>query len=80
MLGQGNSLRLLDEAQEVGRHQHPGPENQDSQHMIGSFPDNRNLAIRGCIVVSKIITPEIFFSKLIRRGVIYYAGNCLPLN
>ena len=29
--------------EEVGRHQHPGPENQDSQHMIdqprGSFPE-----------------------------------------
>ena len=31
---QGHTLRLLDEAREVGRHQHPGPENQDSQHMI----------------------------------------------
>ena len=42
---QGHTLRLLDEAREVGRHQHPGPENQDSQHMIGqprgSFPDFR---------------------------------------
>ena len=45
MLGQGHTLNLLDEAREVGRHQHPGPENQDSQHMIdqpgGSFPDLR---------------------------------------
>ena len=48
MLGQGHTLRLLDEAQEVGHHQHPGPENQDSQHMIdqprGSFPDGKGLA------------------------------------
>ena len=30
-------------------------------------------------VVSKIITPRlIIFSKLIRRGVIYYAGNFVP--
>ena len=30
-------------------------------------------------VVSKIIIPEIlFFSELIRRGVIYHAGKCLP--
>ena len=40
----GHTLRLLDEARELGRHQHPGPENQDSQHMIdqprGSFPDS----------------------------------------
>ena len=45
MLGQGHTLRLLDEAREVGRHQHPRPENQDSRHMIdqprGSFPDER---------------------------------------
>ena len=34
MLGQGHTLRLLDEAREVGRDQHPGPENQESQHMI----------------------------------------------
>ena len=34
MLGQGHTLRLLDAAWDVGRHQHPGPENQDSQHMI----------------------------------------------
>ena len=44
MLGQGHTLRLLDEARDVGRHQHPGPENQDSQHMIdkprGSFPED----------------------------------------
>ena len=44
MLGQGHTLRLLDEAQEVRRHQHPGPENQDSEHMLdqprGSFPDS----------------------------------------
>ena len=26
MLGQGHSLRLLDEVREVGRHRHPGPE------------------------------------------------------
>ena len=43
MLGQGHTLRLLDEAREVGCRQHPGPENQDSQHMIdqprGSFPE-----------------------------------------
>ena len=43
MLGEGHSLRLLDEAREVVRHQHPGPENQDSQHMIdqlrGSDPE-----------------------------------------
>ena len=43
MLGQGHTLRLLDEARELGRHQHPGPENQDSQHMIdqprGFFPE-----------------------------------------
>ena len=43
MLGQGHTLRLLDEAREVGRHRHPGPENQDSQRMIdqprGSFPE-----------------------------------------
>ena len=47
ILGQGHSLRLLDEAREVGHHQHPGPENQDNQHMIdqprGSFPDYRSL-------------------------------------
>ena len=39
----GHTLRVLDEAREVGRYQHPGLENQDSQHMIdqprGSFPD-----------------------------------------
>ena len=30
-------------------------------------------------IVSKIATPEkLFFSELIRRGVIYYAGKCLP--
>ena len=44
MLGQGHTLRLLDEARKVGHDQHPGPENQDSQHMIdeprGSFPDS----------------------------------------
>ena len=34
MLGQGQTLRLLDEAREVGRHQHAGLGNQDSQHMI----------------------------------------------
>ena len=43
MLDQGHTLGLLDEAREVGRHQHPGPEDQDSEHMIdqprGSFPD-----------------------------------------
>ena len=33
-LVQGHNLRLLDELQEVGRHQHLGPENQDSQHML----------------------------------------------
>ena len=48
MLGQGRHLRLLDEAREMGHHQHPGPENQDSQHMLnqptgpgGLFPSNR---------------------------------------
>ena len=43
MLFQGHTLRLLDEAQEVGHHQHPGPQSQDSQQMLdqprGSFPD-----------------------------------------
>ena len=34
MLGQGHTLRLLDEAREAGHNQHPGPENQDSQHII----------------------------------------------
>ena len=29
-------------------------------------------------VVSKIITPEFFLNELIRRGVIYYAGNFSP--
>ena len=34
MLVQGHSLRVLDEAREVGRHQHFEPENQDIQHML----------------------------------------------
>ena len=51
MLGQGHTLRLPDEALEVEHHQRPGPENQDSQHMIdqlrGSFPDeNKGFAPR----------------------------------
>ena len=49
MLGQGHTWRLLDEAGEVGRHQHPGPENQDSQHMIdqprGSFPEPKKVRL-----------------------------------
>ena len=42
------------------------------------FPIHRERDILGT-VVSKIITPEIlFFSELIRRRVIYYAGSFLP--
>ena len=33
MLVQGHKLMLLDEAREVGHHEHPELENQDSQHM-----------------------------------------------
>ena len=54
MLGQGHTLRLLEEAQEVRRHQYPEPENQDSQHMIdqprGSFPEFKpSLAAQKCL-------------------------------
>ena len=34
MLVQGHNLRLLDEARQVGHQRHPGPEKQDSQHML----------------------------------------------
>ena len=34
MLVQGHTLTLLDEAWEVGHQRHPGPENQDRQHML----------------------------------------------
>ena len=33
-LVRGHNLRLLDEAREVGHQQHPGPENQDGQHIL----------------------------------------------
>ena len=40
---QGHTLMLPDEAREVGHHQHPAPENRDTQHMVyqprGSFPE-----------------------------------------
>ena len=54
MLVQGHNLRLLDEARDVGYH--PGPENQDSRHMLdqprGSFPDNNDLTFGVCLLVS----------------------------
>ena len=34
MPAQGHTLRVLDDPREVERHHNPGPENQDSQHMI----------------------------------------------
>ena len=34
MLVQGHKLRVVDAVQEVGHHKYPGPENQDSQHML----------------------------------------------
>ena len=44
-----------------------------------TYPHRHFSPNRKTTVVSKIITPEnLFFSKLIRRGVIYYAGNSLP--
>ena len=69
MLGQGHILRLLDEAQELGHYQHPGPENQDSQHMIaqprGSFPEKGYLA-KGFL--QKLLAMLFFYGLVVRRG------------
>ena len=45
MLGQGHTLRLLDEAREEEHDQHPAPENQDSWHMIDQ-PRGSNYLIK----------------------------------
>ena len=82
--GLGEHSEALTQRWKPGQEQHPGPENQDSQHMLnqpsGSFPDQNSPQKRGVWWVAGSLEISISLENFIREGDLEIFQSLGPLS